>query len=228
MLTVTDLSFSFKHHPIFDHLNFSIHDGELVGLVAPNGTGKTTLLRLLCGLLPTAADTLVLNDIKLYQHRTKYLKQLFFLENSNQLYSELTVADHLTYVKAMWRSRIDIANVIDELEMRDYYKKKIKTLSLGMKQHVLLAMYIISDAQTLFIDEPLNGLDPTSIQQFEHIFLQLKNAGKSMVISSHQMDSVGRVSDRVFFLKDQQIIDVKNTGQDMLTIYNQTFLKAGD
>ncbi|ERL64959.1 ATP-binding cassette domain-containing protein [Schleiferilactobacillus shenzhenensis] len=228
MLSVNDLSFSFKKNVIFDQVSFSINDGELVGLVAPNGTGKTTLLKLLCGLLPTAATTLTLNGIHLYQHRTAYLRQLFFLENSNQLYADLTVADHLTYVRSMWHSAVDIAGVVDSLGMAGYYRKKIKTLSLGMKQHVLLAMYLVSDAQTLLIDEPLNGLDPTSIQQFERVFLALKQQGKSMLISSHQMDSVGRVSDRVFFLQNQTIVPIENTGQDMLAVYNTMYLKAGE
>jgi ABC-2 type transport system ATP-binding protein len=93
-----------------------------------------------------------------------------------------------------------------------------------MKQHALLAMYIISDAQTMFIDEPLNGLDPTSIQQFEQEFRKLRAAGKTLLVSSHQMDSVGRVCDNVFFLKDQQINDVTNTGQDMMALYTQMFM----
>ena len=227
MLEVHDLSFGYKDQQIFQHLSFTIQDGEIVGLVAPNGTGKTTLLKLLCGLLPTGIDTLKLNGLSLHAKRIAYLKQLFFLESSNQLYQDLTVKDHLTYVKAVWHSKVEIEPVIESLGMVGYYKKVIKDLSLGMKQHVLLAMYIISDAQTMLIDEPLNGLDPTSIQEFEEVFLQLKAKGKSLVISSHQMDSVGRTCDHVFFLKNQTLHNVANTGQDMMSVYNHFFPKAG-
>lgn len=227
MLTVKELSFAYKDQPIFEHLNFAVQDGEIAGLVAPNGTGKTTLLRLISGLLPTAKGTLTLNNISLHPNRIAYLKHLFFLENSNQLYQDLTVRDHLTYVQAVWHSKIDIDPVIESLGMCSYYKKTIKDLSLGMKQHVLLAMYMISDARLLLIDEPLNGLDPTSIQEFESVFLQLKAAGKSMIISSHQMDSVGRTCDRVFFLKDLVLNEVTNSGQDMMAVYNRFFPKVG-
>lgn len=227
MLEVHDLSFAYKDQQIFQHLSFTIQDGEIVGLVAPNGTGKTTLLKLLCGLLPTGIDTLKLNGLSLHAKRIAYLQQLFFLESSNQLYQDLTVKDHLTYVKAVWHSKVEIEPVIESLGMVGYYKKVIKDLSLGMKQHVLLAMYIISDAQTMLIDEPLNGLDPTSIQEFEEVFLQLKAKGKSLVISSHQMDSVGRTCDHVFFLKNQTLHNVANTGQDMMSVYNHFFPKAG-
>ncbi|WP_225049358.1 ABC transporter ATP-binding protein [Lacticaseibacillus kribbianus] len=226
MLTFKNLTFAFHDKPILDNVAFDLQDGQVIGLVAPNGTGKTTLLRLLCGLLPDAKATIELNGVSLHQHRTAYLKQLFFLENSNQLYADLTVKDHLEYVKKMWKSKVDIQKTVAELGMESYFKKKIKNLSLGMKQHALLAMYIVSDAQTMFIDEPLNGLDPTSIQLFEQIFAELKAKGKTLLVSSHQMDSVGRVSDSVFFLKDQHIHDVVNTGQDMMALYTQTFLQA--
>jgi ABC-2 type transport system ATP-binding protein len=89
-------------------------------------------------------------------------------------------------------------------------------------------MYIVSDAQTLFIDEPLNGLDPTSIQQFEQIFRQLRTQGKTLLVSSHQMDSVGRVCDTVFFLKNQQVNVVENTGQDMMALYTQMFMTGAE
>lgn len=75
--------------------------------------------------------------------------------------------------------------------MASYDKMKIKNMSLGMKQHVILAMYLVSDASLMLIDEPLNGLDPTSIQLFERVFGHLRHQGKSLLVSSHQMDSVG-------------------------------------
>ncbi len=224
MLTVSGLTFAFKDKPILNDVQFTLDDGQIIGLVAPNGTGKTTLLRLLCGLLPDRQATITLNGISLKKKRTKFLEQLFFLESSNQLYADLTVRDHLQYVKRMWRSDVDIDATLELFEMTGYYKKKIKNLSLGMKQHALLAMYIVSDAQTMFIDEPLNGLDPTSIQQFEQVFRRLRDEGKTLLVSSHQMDSVGRVCDDVFFLKDQQVRRVTNTGQDMMALYTEMFM----
>lgn len=224
MLEVSGLNFAFKDKPILRDVNFTLGEGQVIGLVAPNGTGKTTLLRLLCGLLPNKDASIKLNGVDLKKKRTAFLKQLFFLESSNHLYADLTVRDHLLYVKRMWKSKVDINAVIEELGMTSYYKKKIKSLSLGMKQHALLAMYIISDAQTMFIDEPLNGLDPTSIQEFEHMFRRLRDEGKTLLVSSHQMDSVGRVCDSVFFLKNQNITNIENTGQDMMALYTEMFM----
>jgi ABC-2 type transport system ATP-binding protein len=228
MLEVANLNFGFKDKPILNNVNFTLADSQIIGLVAPNGTGKTTLLRLLCGLLPNKGAQITLNGVSLTKQHTAFLRQLFFLESSNHLYSDLTVRDHLRYVQRMWHSAVDIDQVVAELGMQSYYKKKIKSLSLGMKQHALLAMYIVSDAQTLFIDEPLNGLDPTSIQQFEQIFRQLRTQGKTLLVSSHQMDSVGRVCDTVFFLKNQQVNVVENTGQDMMALYTQMFMTGAE
>lgn len=226
MLAVKDLSFAFGKKEILNDVSFTIGDGKVVGLVAPNGTGKTTLLSLLCGLLPSGKAVINLNDADLKKQRVKFLKQLFFIESSNHLYFDLTVLDHLQYVKRMWKSNVEIEPILDELEMQSYKKMKIKNLSLGMKQHALLAMYLVSDAPMMLIDEPLNGLDPTSIQQFEEIFKRMKGEGKSLLVSSHQMDSVGRISDTVFFLKDHKIIAEENQGQDMMVEYTKIFLQA--
>ena len=224
MLKVQHLNFAFGHQVILNDLSFTLPDGSITGLVAPNGTGKTTLLRCLCGLLPSGPQVMTLNGIDLYQKRKAYLGQLFFLENSNQLYADLTVIDHLKYVRKMWHSGVDLQSTITSLGMNGYDKKRIRELSLGMKQHALLAMYLVADAQLMLIDEPLNGLDPTSIRQFERIFAEQKAAGKTLLVSSHQMDSVARVSDDVFFLKDQKILAEANTGQDMMAENGRIFL----
>lgn len=206
-------------------MNFTIENGKIIGLVAPNGTGKTTLLRILSGLLPHGNATLTLNSYDQHKQRTKYLNQLFFVESSNYLYKDLTAKDHLLYVKSMWHSSINIQQVVDELGMASYDKMKIKNMSLGMKQHVILAMYLVSDASLMLIDEPLNGLDPTSIQLFERVFGHLRHQGKSLLVSPHQMDSVGRICDVVYFLRDQQIHPLVNAGQDMMAEYTGMFLQ---
>ncbi|GEL14075.1 hypothetical protein FC15_GL000554 [Lapidilactobacillus concavus DSM 17758] len=133
MLEVKNLSFAFKNRPILNQVNFTIENGKIIGLVAPNGTGKTTLLRLLSGLLPHGNATLTLNSYDQRKQRTKYLNQLFFVESSNHLYKDLTAKDHLLYVKSMWHSSINIQQVVDELGMASYDKMKIKNMSLGMK-----------------------------------------------------------------------------------------------
>lgn len=225
MLEVENLSFSFGKKDILKQVAFTVPDGKIIGLVAPNGTGKTTLLSVLCGLLPAKNAAINLNGANLKKQRVKFLQHLFFLESSNYLYYDLTVLDHLKYVKRMWKSAVSIESVLTELDMQSYKKMTIKNLSLGMKQHVLLAMYLVSDAKLMLIDEPLNGLDPTSIQQFEKVFEKLKAQGKSLLVSSHQMDSVGRISDAVFFLKDQHILVEDNTGQDMMAEYTKIFLE---
>ncbi|MFD1441151.1 ABC transporter ATP-binding protein [Lacticaseibacillus hegangensis] len=224
MLAVSGLTFAFKRKPILADVSFTLADGQITGLVAPNGTGKTTLLRLLCGLLPISQAHVLVNGIDQQQKHTQFLKQLFFLESSSNLYPDLTVQDHLRYVKRVWQSPVDIGETVASLGMQSYAKTRIKRLSLGMKQHALLAMYIVSNAQTMLIDEPLNGLDPSSIQQFEAMFRQLREEGKTLLVSSHQMDSVGRVCDQVFFLKNQKLDVLPNDGQDMMAEYTKRFL----
>ena len=181
MLEVSNLSFSFRNQPILDNLNFDVASGEIVGLVAPNGTGKSTLLQNLTGLLVPKTGTVTLNGHSLQQNRTAYLHDMFFLADNRSLYAHLTAIEQVTYIQQMWRSAVSPDDIINLLDMTAYRKKRINKMSLGMRQHVLLACYLASNAPMMFFDEPLNGLDPTSIQRFTQIFTGLRQIGRAHV-----------------------------------------------
>lgn len=228
MLEVSGLSFNFHKKVILDDVSFSIEAGEIVGLVAPNGTGKSTLLRNITGLLTPKKGKVTLLGFDAYKQRTKFLSNLFFLEDSQRLYDNLSAREHFQYVKDMWKSDMDVDRVLKVLKMEDYAKKRVGKMSLGMKQHVLLGMYLMSDAKLLLFDEPLNGLDPTSIELFTKIFSRLKEQGRSIVMSSHQLGNVTEMSDRVIFLQGGHVTIYPTDEIDLKEKYRSLFKEEDD
>ena len=163
-----------------------------------------------------------------YKNRTAFLSQLFFLEDSQRLYDNLSAREHFQYVKEMWKSDMDVDRVLKILKMQDYAKKHIGKMSLGMKQHVLLGMYLMSDAKMLLFDEPLNGLDPTSIELFTKIFSRLKAQGRSIIMSSHQLGNVTEMSDRVIFLQGGHVPIYPTSEIDLQEKYRALFAEEDD
>ncbi|KRN18612.1 hypothetical protein FC75_GL000552 [Lacticaseibacillus camelliae DSM 22697 = JCM 13995] len=223
LLEVKNLSFNYGKQPILDDLSFTIEAGTIVGLVAPNGTGKSTLLRNVTGLLRPKHGTVSLLGHDSWHDRQEFLKHLFFLEDSTRLYEGLNPNELFGYVKDVWGGQLSVDRVVKVLRMDKYRKKRVASMSLGMKQHVLLGMYLISGADLLLFDEPLNGLDPTSIELFTRVFSQLKGQGKSILMSSHQLGNVTTMADSVMFLKDAHLQTFQTAAIDLQQKYDELF-----
>lgn len=230
MLEINNLAITLGKKVILTHTNLTFEKTRIVGLVAPNGTGKTTFLKTISGLIKHEAGCVKINGISYNNSRSSYLNQLFFLENSEFLYSNISVIDHLKYIKKMWCSSVDINEVILYLNMQSYVKFPIKKLSFGMKQHVLIAMYTVSDAPVLLFDEPMNGLDPTSLDVVSKLLEKLKkDKNKLIILSSHNLQNVTDICDDIIFMKNNNIEFVSSESSHKLKkIYDEYYLNSGE
>lgn len=225
MIKISNLEVSLDKRKILTDVNLSVECGKIIGVVAPNGTGKTTFFKTIAGLLSPKKGKITLNQFDFYKDRSKYLSQLFFIESSSFLYSDVSVIDHLKYIKATWNSSIDVNQVIDELSMNEYKSLPIKKLSLGMKQHVLIGMYVISNAPLILLDEPMNGLDPTSLDMVSDLLIKMKNKGKIVMFSSHNLSNITDTCDEVMFMNNQNIEVVNNDFTNLKILYNELYIK---
>ncbi|API88402.1 ABC transporter ATP-binding protein [Marinilactibacillus psychrotolerans] len=225
-MKVTNLTIKYKKKVILKNINLEITQSEIIGLVAPNGTGKTTLLRAISGLIQPQEGSVSIEGKTVHDDREAYYKKLYYVESNHTLYPNLNGMDHLSYVKSVWESSIDVEVVIRKLGISDYINKPIKKLSLGMKQHILLAMCIVSDADVILLDEPMNGLDPTSIRIISKYIEEMKKDDKIFIISSHILSNIDTITDKVLFLKDGNIvhsIDSKKNGESSENVYNKLY-----
>lgn len=124
------------------------------------------------------------------------------------LYDYLTGLDHLDFIRLaqkLPKSRVD--EVIEEMNIADYVKKKVGSYSLGMKQHLLIAMALLNKPKLLILDEPLNGLDPTSVILVRRLLKALAEEGSVVLISSHTLSEIDQLTDNVLFLKDGRLVE---------------------
>ncbi|PEA75287.1 ABC transporter ATP-binding protein [Bacillus wiedmannii] len=206
ILSINNLSKSYKHKKILDGINLTINSPGIWALVGPNGVGKTTFLNVVTNLLPATSGNIELmgksnKDVSVF-------KDVSFLQDNSVLYDYLNGYDHLAFIcdaQKILKERMN--EVVKYVGMESYVKMKIKDYSLGMKQHLLLAMAILNKPKLMFLDEPLNGLDPTSAILMRKILLRLVDEGTTIILSSHNLSEIDRVTKKILFLKDGKLIE---------------------
>lgn len=187
-------------HPILNNFGYQFNRGNIYLIVATNGTGKTTFFRTITNLIRRKNGEIKFDNQTFEQQK----RQVFFYESSNWLDGNLSGLDYLEFVKQQWRSRLDINEMINCWGMSKYIKVPIKKYSLGMKQRLLIAMYFVSDADYLIMDEISNGLDEDGRRL---LYTQLKEAAKKkqkcLIISSHHRTNMTPIADYVLEMKGQ-------------------------
>ncbi len=206
ILSINNLSKSYKHKKILNEINLTINSPGIWALVGPNGVGKTTFLNVVTNLLPATSGNIELmgksnKDVSVFT-------DVSFLQDNSVLYDYLNGYDHLAFICDVQKiSKERMNEVVKYVGMENYAKRKIKDYSLGMKQHLLLAMAILNKPKLMFLDEPLNGLDPTSAILMRNILLRLVEEGTTIILSSHNLSEIDRVTKKILFLKDGKLLE---------------------
>lgn len=204
IIRVDTIHKSFKGVEVLKGVSFSIHQPMILALVGPNGSGKSTLLNIMMNLLQPDQGTVDILGKK--PDDVTVFREVSFLKDNTVLYPYLTGLDHLLYAaKTYGLSKERIHEVTEELGITSYMTKKVGTYSLGMKQHLLLALALLNDPEVFVLDEPLTGLDPTSVIKVRKLLLDLKARGKTVLLSSHSLSEIDAVTTDILFLKDGQV-----------------------
>lgn len=205
MISVQGLTKSYHDKKVLADINFEIGQGEIAGLVGPNGVGKTTLLSCMMGLIKADSGTVTMAD-ELFT-KTDMYKKVGFMQDNSVLYPHLTGYDHLSYVAYAQNLSLDAVEEVSKHVGNDsYLYQKVGEYSLGMKQHLLFASAIIHKPKVLLLDEPFNGLDPTSLIRIREIIRELAAQGTTVLLSSHNLNELDRMTRHIYFLKDGDII----------------------
>ena len=183
-----------------DALNLDVHEGEIFGFLGPNGAGKTTTIKTLLGLIfPTSGEATVLGqpagDIE-----TK--RRISYLPESPYFYEYMTGREILRFYASLFgmrRSESDkrTEELLSQVDLTRYGDKPLRDYSKGMLQRIGVAQALINDPDLLFLDEPTSGLDPIAHMDIRDLILQLRDQGKTVFLSSHQLTDVEMVCDRI-------------------------------
>ena len=210
-IEVTNLSKSYKSKKAVKNINFKINENEIVGLLGPNGCGKTTTIAMILGLLKPSSGQVLINGLDIENHRISLLHKMNFISPYIELPKKLTVKQNLIVYGKLYsvknlNQRIDYLS--NKLRLNQFLNNLTGELSSGQKNRVSLAKALINDPTVLLLDEPTASLDPET-GDFIRTFLENYKKEKkiSVLLASHNMNEVKRLCSSILMMKDGVIID---------------------
>ncbi len=203
MLEVRNLSIKTRHL-VFDDVSYTFEKGKLYGIVAVNGSGKTTLFRGLTGLIPTIQGSVLVEGMPVSRNR----RRVFYYESFEWLDGNLSGMDYLVFVRDMWHSSVQIDEITALWDMDEYIRVPIRKYSLGMKQRLIIAMYLVADAEYMIMDEITNGLDEKNRSLLFQTLRSLCAENKMILISSHYKEDIQELCDVMLTIDSQKLREV--------------------
>src|SRR5687767_1850204 len=200
IIKTTGLSYQYsKDVQTSSDINLNVEKGSIYGFLGPNGSGKTTTLSLLLGLLKNQQGNIEILGMDLLNHRKEILGRLGSLIESPSLYGHLTAKENLeVYREVYGASKARLQEVLNIVGLSDTGKKAVKQFSLGMKQRLSIALTLLPKPELLLLDEPTNGLDPAGILELRSLIKKLnKEEGITFLISSHILSEVEKMVNQI-------------------------------
>ena len=210
MIVVKNLRKSFGDVKAVNDVSFEARDGEITGLLGPNGAGKTTTLRMLYSLLPPDQGEIRIDGLDPTRDAMEIKRTLGVVPDNRGLYSRLTARENITYFgelhgmsKRAIEKRIEIMTAT--LDMGDFIDRRTEGFSQGQNVKVAIARAMVHEPQTVLLDEPSNGLDVMSTRALRDYIRELKAAGHSVVLSTHIMQEVAALCDRIVIIAKGEV-----------------------
>lgn len=202
---------SFKSHNILNNVNLSLSSGKIYGIVGYNGSGKTVLLKCICGFLALDEGEIYIlgkrlkKDMDMIPDAGVIIEEPAFLKE----YSGRKNLEFLYSIRHKPNPQV-ISEVLQKVGLDKTAKKKVKYYSLGMKQRLAIAQAIMENPSLLLLDEPMNGLDRTGISEIRELLLQLKKQEKTIVLVSHNQEDIRILCDEIYEIEEGRLVRQKN------------------
>lgn len=234
-IEIKNLSKQYNNILAVKNISFKINKGSIVGLLGPNGCGKTTTIGMMLGLIKPTSGTVFINGLNIENenNRTKILEKVNFISPYVELPKKLTVEENLkVYGKLYGVNNLQdkISDLMKQLNLFEFKKRKTGELSSGQKNRVSLAKALINEPEILFLDEPTVSLDP-DVGDYIRTYIEgfSSKKGTTILLASHNMDEVERLCNEVMMMKNGEIID-KGTCDSLIIKHGrknleETFLK---
>lgn len=204
MLKIENVTKSFRGLKANNSISLQAKRGEVALLLGLNGAGKSTLIKCICGLLKFDGKI----SIGGYDCTSLEAKRLIgYVPETPALYDYLTVSEHLDFIERAYKCKNDALRqrLLEDFELDDKKDKLGKELSKGMQQKLSICCALLHEPELIIFDEPMVGLDPLAIKTLKSMFLELKQSGKTVLISTHILDSVENYWDKAYILSDGEL-----------------------
>lgn len=210
IIETNDLCKTFNGKQVLKNVNMHVKKGEIYGFVGENGAGKTTTMKIILGLLGASSGKVIINTNNSLDNARKKIGSLI---ESPGLYLNKTAKENMRLFTYLFEGDVnEIDKILDKVGLLNAGNKKVGQFSLGMKQRLGLAVSLIGNPDILILDEPINGLDPKGIMDMRNLFLELKNEGKTLIISSHIITELQKIADTFGIINKGEIIKEVESG----------------
>ena len=216
-----------------DNLTFDVYKGEIFGFLGANGAGKTTAMKILCGLSKPTSGEVNIAGFDVYKHTEDIKKNIGYMSQRFSLYEDLNVVENIRFYAGIYglsnkkiKERSDL--LIEKLGLEDVKKTLLKSLPLGWKQKLAFSVALIHEPKIIFLDEPTSGVDPITRRQFWEMIYEAAHSGVTVFITTHYMDEA-EYCDRVSIMVDGRIEALDKPGllkkQYETDSMNEVFIK---
>lgn len=208
MLEIQHISKTFHRKVALDDVSMTINKGEIFGMLGPNGAGKTTLIRIINKIVEPNSGSIRFNGDLMTQ---KHLSEIGYLPEERGLYKTMTVENHAIFLGQLrGLSKADVRMKLnywlDKFDIQNWRDKRIEELSKGMAQKVQFICTVLHEPKLLILDEPFSGFDPINVELIKQELIEMKLKGKTIILSSHNMESVEAICDRVALIHQSKKI----------------------
>lgn len=209
VIQVDNLYFSYTKNPFLKDINFSVCKGEIFGFLGPSGAGKSTLQKVLTGLCTNYQGTARILGVDSNKHGRDFYEKIGVDFEFPSLFEKLTARENLNYFASLYSGmKRDIDELLKAVGLLDHADKKVSAFSKGMKSRLNFIKSLVHDPEVLFLDEPTSGLDPNNAKIMKDMILAERENGKTIIITTHNMQDATELCDRVCFIVDGQMKEV--------------------
>lgn len=233
VITANNLTKHFGDFTAVDRISFDVHKGEIFGFLGANGAGKTTAMRMLCGLLFPSSGQATVAGFDVYKENEKIKKNIGYMSQKFSLYEDLTVKENMEFYGGIYHMsdkfiKEKTAYILDHLRLQKEGNVLVRSLPLGWKQKLAFAVSVFHEPGIVFLDEPTGGVDPVTRREFWNMIYEASEKGTTVFVTTHYMDEAEYCT-RVSIMVDGRI-DALDTPANLKQVYHagsmdEVFLK---
>ncbi|MCK0472416.1 ABC transporter ATP-binding protein [Halalkalibacter sp. APA_J-10(15)] len=211
VISLRGLMMKYDDKYVLRGINLDVYEGQIIGYIGPNGAGKSTTVKIMLGLVRGFTGSVQVLGEDIANGRVEYKRKIGYVPEVAELYDMLTAQEYLTFIGQLYGIEKEAADykarrLMKQFELEEVYYSRISSFSKGMRQKVLLISSLLHNPDVLFLDEPLSGLDANSVMVVKEVMAQLASQGKTIFYSSHIMDVVEKISNRIVLISEGKII----------------------
>ncbi len=219
VISVENLTRRFGDFVAVDHINFQVQAGEVVGYLGPNGSGKTTTIRMLLGLLEPSDGKATVLGFDAFQQSEEVRSRSGYMSQKFAIYNDLTVLENLTFYGGVYgiREKSRVARTLELVGLTGHESTLTRSLSAGWRQRLALGIALVHEPKLLFLDEPTSGVDPTARRAFWDLIYELAEGGVTILVTTHYMDEA-EYCERVGIMRDGKLLALDTPSKLKATI----------